>query len=254
MRPAIALLLALALAAQSQIARADPPECTDAAPSDAEVTRRLRWLEARIDQHEPDMRHWYSAFLGLHIPLIGVQLVLAFATPEDERRPDFIVNTISGVLGLTTLLISNPPLMGAGDFYRRLADDTPAARYVRLRAVEGRVRSAADSVAFVQSPLSVAASLLYVEAASLTLLFLERPQGALLHAIGATIIGTSRLLLHPTGIWHVWRSYQARHADAGCALDEASVELSRYAHGVRASVTPGVPAPGAFGASLFLAF
>lgn len=250
---AIALASAIAWAPCASAAADDPPRCPDEAPSDAEVTRRLRWLEARIDQHEPAMRHWFTAFLALHIPLIGLQVVLAAATTDESQRPGFIVNAVSGTLGLSTLLLSNPPLMGAGDFYRGLPDATPAERYERLLAVEARVRQSADSVAFVQSPLSIGASLAYAEAASILLLFVGTPSAAFLHAAGATLIGTGRLLLHPNAIWHVWRSYRARHPDAACVRDETMLAMRRYHEGVRATISPGV-APGAFGASLFLAF
>ncbi len=230
------------------IARADPPTCPATPPSDAEVRERTAYLEARIAEHEPDTRHWWSGFLAFHIALTGVQLTFAIATPDDRARIDSIVFTVSGGLGLATLLITLPPLLGAGDAVRGMdAGETPETRLARLRRIEERVRASSDSVDFIRGFLASGLSLAYTEAASLTLLFLERPSAAILHAVGATVIGQGRLLLAPTGIRDVWRRYSRRYADAGCAVDEAPPP----APSASLSIAPG---PTTLGLGLSLSF
>ena len=250
-RTTAALLAGAILVTALPVARADPPACSDEAPPDDEVRRRLAWIEARIDDTEDDVRRWFGAFVVIHTLLAGIQLTLAISTPSDDSRPDFIVNAIGGGLGLVTLLISTPPILGAGDFVRSLARDTPEDRLAAMRAAEARLRRSAEASSFVRSELSSIASALYVEAASLTLLFLGRTTGAFTHAIGGTILGQGRLLLHPTGAIDAWRTYQARHPDAGCRADDVPrADAAAPALGL----APAALGRGGVGVSLTLSF
>ncbi|WP_236518003.1 hypothetical protein [Sandaracinus amylolyticus] len=247
---AVSLVASALCFANPCVVRADPPACPADPPSDAEVQRRLAWIERHVDPTERDTRWWFTGFLALHGLLTGVQLTLAIATPDDDARPDFIVNTISSGLGLITMAITTPPILGAGEFIRGLPRDTPEARLDAMRAAERRLQQSAEASGFVRSELSALASALYVEAASLTLLFLGRTSGAFLLAGGGVVLGQGRLLLHPTGAIDAWRTYSARHADAGCESDAPVAS----APGPSLAVSPSVPGPGGVGVSLQLAF
>jgi ethanolamine utilization microcompartment shell protein EutS len=250
------LLAALAvLAAAPRPVRADPPACPEdiagELPSDTEVERRLAWISTRIDDTEDDIRRWYGAFVVMHTVMTGVQLTLAIATPQDENRPDFIVNTTSSALGLLTLLISTPSILGAGEALRALPRDSREARLASLRVAERRLQRSAEGSRMVRSELSAVASALYGEAASLTLLFLGRPSGAILHAAGSVVLGQGRLLLHPTGAIDSWRAYQARHPEAGCLSDAVPAPLPAVSDVTAAPAAVGV---GGVGMTLSLSF
>jgi hypothetical protein len=248
----LAAILALAiLAAHPRAALADEVACPEVAPSDTEVTRRLRWLEGRFADTEDDVRRWFAGFIVLHALLTGVQLTLALSSPDDESRKDFIVNTIGSGLGLVTLLISTPPILGAGDMMRSLPRDTPDDRLASMRVAEARLRRSAEASSFVRGPLASLLSGGYIAAAATTLLLLDRPTGAMIHAAGGTILGQGRLLLHPTGAIDSWRVYQHHHPDAGC-IPEGGV--ARYDAGVRFAVAPVGLGPGGAGLGLTLAF
>ena len=251
LRATVALLAALVLVAPASARADEPAACPEVAPPDDEVQRRLTWIERRIDDTEDDVRRWFSAFVVVHTLLTGVQLTLAISVPDDDARPDFIVNAIGGGLGLATLLISMPPILGAGDFVRSLARDTPEARLAALRAAEDRLRRSAEASGFVRSELSAVASALYVEAGSLTLLFLGRTTGAFTHAVGGVVLGQGRLLLHPTGAIDSWRTYRARHADAGCRPEDVPPPAPS-APGL--ALSPAVMGPAGAGVSLTLSF
>jgi hypothetical protein len=242
-RPA-ALVLALACAPPS-LALADA--CPDELPSDEEVQARLAWIERRIENDEDDVRRWFTGVLVFHAALAGANLALALSTPDDQNRIDFIVTTAGSSLGLVTLLATTPPILGAGDSLRSLPRSTATERYVALRIAEERLRRSASASSFVRGEVASLLSLAYIEAASLTLLFLGRYVTSIIHAIGGTLIGQGRLLLHPTGSIDAWRAYAAAHPDAGCS------PLARYDPGVRLAIAPSAGPNGA-GLSLQLVF
>jgi hypothetical protein len=255
--PVVALALALLLAPGA--ARAQVIECPDEAPSDAEVTRRLAWIERSIDGDEDDVRRWFTGFAIAHALLGAVNATLAFssnsgANMDSEvwwRGPGapFAVNATGSFLGLITILASTPPILGAGDFVRSLDRSTPEARLASLRAAEARLMRDHDAASFVRGDLASMASTLYVAAASSTLVLLGHTVPGMLHAVGGTILAQGRLLLHPTGPISAWRTYRAHHPEAGCT---PGVAAPLPAPSV--AVSPSSPAGGGLGVSLSVVF
>lgn len=253
----LAIAAALSLLASAQTVRADASTCPDDPPSDAEVVRRLDWIERSIDRDEDDVRRWYSGFIVAHTLLAGVQVALAFGADVQANMDQdawwhssavpFFVNATGSALGLLTLLLSTPPILGAGGFVRGLPRATPEERLVALREAERRLQRDHDAVAFVRGPLASTASALYVGAASAALVLLDQPVPALIHAVGGTILAQGRLLLHPTGPMHAWRTYVSHHPEAGCEGLEIGAPVA--ALGPRLAVAPTV-----LGVSLSLTF
>lgn len=195
--------------------RADDPVCEDL--PDAEVEARLRQVRGFVRHHEPDMRHWATAFLSLHLAMVGVQLSLAITADNEGAIVDGWVGVLSSTLGVGTLLISWPSLIGAGDAIDELPTGTPEERRYALARAEQRMRRASDQVGFVRSPFNVTLNALYLGAASsFTLIGWGRVSGAFILSAGGSIIAQGRVLLLPTGIREEWLRYHRRHPDAGC--------------------------------------
>ena len=212
----VALALVAAPACAGPACAQAEPVCDDA-PDDRAVRARLSEVRAAIAAHEPDMRHWWSAFLIVHGVLGGVQLTLFVSAPEDGPRADFGMQALSSFLGMATLLISTPPLLGAGGTLDAMPEDDEDDRLVKLASAEGLLRRSADAVSFVRGPLSSLLTTGYGEAASLVLLLaFGRPSASILLAAGSALLGQGRLLLHPWGIRDAWRDYRRRYPDAGC--------------------------------------
>lgn len=219
---ALALALSLVVLAAPLGVRAQDQEarCLTEGPSDEEVRERLAAARTAIGAHEPDMRHWYTAFLIMHGVMGGLQVTLFIAAADAEQRADFGVQALSSVLGLATLLISTPPLLGAGGTLDGMPESTDEERRIKLVSAESLLRRSSDAVGFVRGPLSSLLTTGYGLAAStILLLAFERPSAALLLAGGTALLGQGRLLLHPWGIRDAWSAYRRRYQDAGCPLE-----------------------------------
>lgn len=200
--------------------------CTET-PSDAEVRQRLRVLTSMVHAEEPGIRRWFTSFALLHGTMLTASALLAVSARDEGYRNEMIVGTTSSTLALASLVLFTPPMMGAGDAMESIPDDTPEGRLARMREGEDRLRRGAASVDFLHSWVPSTLSLVYVAGASMTnLLAFERTTGAYTHAIGGTVLGLARILLHPTGPRTAWRRYRNAHPDAGCVpADEPVARL-----------------------------
>ena len=222
---ALAALLTLAAGSPS-LAHADPPTCGEA-PSDREVSQRLRVLRQMIRDHEPPARRWYTTFAFLHGTMAATSGILAGAAQDEGSRNELLVGLTGSTLAIATLLFVTPPIMGAGDADRAMPARTPEERLDKMRALEQVLGREHDGVNLLHGWLGVTGTVLYVAAASgVILLGLERTSGAFTHSVGGTILGLSRLLLRPMDARDAWRRYRARHVDANCTpIAEPIAEL-----------------------------
>lgn len=211
-----ALFLAVSLTLGATAARADRPACVES-PSDAEVQRRLDVLEGLVRRNEPPIRRWFTSFALLHGTMLSGALIFAISADDQDFQNTMIVSSVSSALGLGSLLVFIPPMMGAGDTLGSLPDDTPVQRLHKMRVAEDILRRASDSVDFLHGWFPATASTVYVLAASQVLLLgLDQLGGALSHSIGGAILGLGRILLHPTSPRDAWRRYSRAYPDAAC--------------------------------------
>lgn len=215
MRAVLAALLVLSITSVATPATAQRPVCRDL--EDREVRARLAILESAIRREEPAVRRWWTSFALLHAVMASGAAILAASAQDEGFRNEMLVGVTSSTLGLATLVIFTPPLMGGGDALRAQPSGTPDARRHRLRVAEGILQRAAASTDFLRSWVPATLSSLYVTAAASTLLLaFQRAKGAILHSVGGAVLGLGRILLHPTGARDRWRRYLRAHPDAAC--------------------------------------
>ena len=247
--PVWALAIVLVLAAACPATAQDDARCVDvAAPSDSEVTARIAELRALVASHEPDMRHWFSAFSVIFATLMGGELTVALTAADEGPRIDGIVSTVSLGLGLITQLVTFPPLLGVGGTLDAMPESTPEERVAKLARAEAMVARSAEAVRFGRGPLGPSLSGLYSIAANTFLLVgFSRTVAAYIGVAGGLVLGQGRILVMPDGIDRAWRAYQRRYPDAGCAPGAAPSTTPAIA------VTPAAFPAGA-GLSLSLTF
>lgn len=216
--PALALLVALgsiAALTPSPARAEDDPVCEPL--SDAEVRARFAEVRGYVREHEPDTRHWATGFLSLHLAMVGVQLAIAASAPDEGAMVEGWIGVLSSTLGVGTLLVSWPSLVGAGDALDELPRDRPEEARASLARAEQRLRRAADQVGFVRSPFNTTLNALYLAgASSVQLVGWQRVSGAFVLSVGGSLVAQGRVLLFPTGIRTAWLRYRRAHPDAAC--------------------------------------
>ncbi|MDW8245805.1 MAG: hypothetical protein RMJ84_04430 [Sandaracinaceae bacterium] len=166
-------------------------------------------------EHEPSYRRWAGGFLSLHLAMVGVQLSLALSADNEGAAAEAWIGTISSALGLITLLISWPALVGSLETIEKHQAQEARAQHELMRELESRIERQLSQGSFVRSPIPPLLNTLYLTTASSILLFgWGRIGGALLLAIGGSIIANARLILYPSGLEAAWHGYANRHLKA----------------------------------------
>jgi len=224
--PVVLLLSTALFLAPSQAAWADEPDvCPEL--TDEEVASRLREVRNTFEHHEPDMRHWATAFLSLHLTMVAVQASLAITADNEGAIVDGWVGTISSSLGVITMLISFPPLLGSGGMMDEADVTTPRLRRIALARAEQRFRRDSDAVNAARGVVNPILNAVYLGGVGIfTLAGWNRVTGAFITSAGGTVLAQGRALLHPSGIRDAWRVYLRRYPNAACEPDVASAESS----------------------------
>ncbi len=135
----VALLVCVVWAAP---AAADPDErITEniSALSDAEIERRIAFIESKLDEQEFHAKWWQRGWTGFYATGVVVSSVQAGTTNSADGQADFIASAIKGVGGVARMTLApHPGRMGAGDI-RSMASATRADKERKLAAAESRL-------------------------------------------------------------------------------------------------------------------
>jgi hypothetical protein len=232
--------IALLIAPTTPVWADEPDACPEL--TDEEVTARLREVRNTFEHHEPDMRHWATAFLSLHLTMVAVQASLAVTADNEGAIVDGWVGTISSSLGVITMLISFPPLLGSGGMMDEAVIATPRDRRIALARAEQRFRRDSDAVNAVRGPVNPILNAVYLGGVGIfTLAGWQRVTGAFITSAGGSVLAQGRALLHPSGIRDAWRVYLRRYPNAACEPDiataESSVQVNLVPFGLGAAIS-----------------
>lgn len=247
-RPLFALLAALTIELAPRAAVAEPPP-----PSDAEIARRIAFIQERLDRAAPAANRWWCGWYTGWLGLTAVQSVVAVATTDPGLRADSAVGAVGSSLGVIPLgLFPFPATFVAADL-RALPASTPSERRKKLARAEGFLRASAEAEAFGRSWISHALSGTVSVALGLVLgLAYRRPLTGALNAVAGVALSEAQIFTQPTAAIDDWSEYRARGGEAASATGLGVGALRSRPKG--ASVTWSVaPAAGA-GMGLRLAF
>ena len=232
--------IALLIAPTTRAWADEPDVCPEL--TDEEVSARLREVRNTFEHHEPDMRHWATAFLSPHLTMVAVQASLTATADNEGAIVDGWVGTISSSLGVITMLISFPPLLGSGGMMDDAIVATPRDRRIALARAEQRFRRDSDAVNSARGPVNPILNAVYLGGVGIfTLAGWHRVTGAFITSAGGTVLAQGRALLHPSGIRDAWRVYLRRYPHAACEPDigtaESSVQVTLVPYGMGAAIS-----------------
>lgn len=195
---------------------AAPCRSTDLTPE--QLDERLAAAEKIVADNETNMAIWYGATYGVHSAVLLGSLVIANTGVEDAVRDGYYVAAVGSVLGLITLMLAEPPLIGAGEAVAGVEDKTK-----RLAMLEAILQRTYEKNNRTQGWLSHTISALYSLGASAFIWFVvERKRTAVTQFIGGNLIGQGRILLQPDGAKDGWAQYRSEYlANCGEEVAEA---------------------------------
>jgi hypothetical protein len=143
---ALALAFAVAAIAAAREARAD-----DAAPprrSDADVTRRLAFIEDRLEAGRPAAERWSYGWFTAYTGAAVVQFGVALGTTDPGLRADMAVGAFTSAIGVLPFAVFPFTPRFASAALAELPATTPAERARKLRRAEVLLEKSADQEAF----------------------------------------------------------------------------------------------------------
>lgn len=204
---AVALAPALALALRASPAAAAPPE-PQASLSDAEVTRRIEFIDARLRRGAGPANTWWQACYYGWTALTMGQFVVAIATTDPGLRTDLAVSAAASSLGVIPLGIFGFPARTAAADLAAYPGATPAERRRKLAAAERLLRASADSEAFGRSWMSHALSGGVSIGVGVVLgVVYKRPVSGVVNAVGGIALSELQTWTQPTAAVDDLRDY-----------------------------------------------
>jgi hypothetical protein len=201
---ATALITAAALLSGAPVA-AEPP----APASDAEVSRRLAFIEARLARATPSACLWWSAWYYGYVVVTVGEAGVALVTTNRGLRTDTAVGAAFASLGVLGLGVFAFPPRYAAATLSDLPSGTPAERRRKLARGERLLGDGARAEAGGRSWVAHLAGTAVTLSSSLVLaLAYKRPLSGLVTLVSGVGITEAQIFTRPTAAIDDWRAYQ----------------------------------------------
>ncbi len=201
-RRAVALLVAaasLGCTPRPAVTPAVASTRADAGLTDAEVTRRLAFIEGRLRAGTPAAERWWTGWLAGFTALTLGQAVVALATTDPGLRKDAAVGAASSSLGVIPLGLFPFPDRYAAAAVARLAASTPALRREKLARAEALLEKCAEADAAGRAWTAHALSAGVSIGVGLVQAFVyDRPRSGVLSAVGGVGLSEAQIFTRPT--------------------------------------------------------
>jgi hypothetical protein len=198
-------LLAAAVLLSSAPAAAEPG---DPRP-DAEVSRRLAFIEARLQRATPTACAWWSAwYFGYMVVTVG-QAGVALATTSRGLRTDTAVGAAFSSLGVLGLGVVDFPPRYAAASLRLLPESTPEERRRKLARGESLLAASARSEAAGRTWVAhVAGGAVSLTSSLVLALAYKRVVSSIVTLVSGVGITEAQIFTRPTAAIDDWRAYQ----------------------------------------------
>jgi len=177
--------------------------------SDAEVTRRLTFIEARLERATPSACLWWSAWYYGYVAVAVGQAGVALATTNRGLRIDSAVGAAFSSLGVLGLGVSGFPPLHAAATLRAFPAGTPAERRSKLARGERLLAGAAAAEVGGRSWVAHVAGIGLTLTSSLVLaLAYKRVVSSVVTLVSGVGITEAQIFTRPTAAIDDWSAYQ----------------------------------------------
>ncbi len=185
---------------------------------DEEVSRRLAFIETRLERATPSACLWWSAWYYGYIAVTLGQASVALAVKDPGLRTDSAVGAAFASLGVVGLGVFDFPPRHAAATLRALPAGTPAERRRKLARAEGLLSAGARSEVAGRSWVAHVAGTAVTLTSTLVLaLAYKRVVSSIVTLVSGVAITEAQIFTRPTAAIDDWRLYQ-QGALGGSAL------------------------------------
>jgi hypothetical protein len=188
-----------------------PPACASVDGVDvAQVTERLAFLEAHLQEARSETRLWFGVWLALMGGATVGQTGLSFVLTDPGLRVDARVSATGTLLAILPLLFTPRRALSAFDTLEGDAPpgELPAARL--CRAEQAMAEAAHDATAGASWVAHVVGDAAAAAVGTFQWRAFGHGRSGLFTAFGGSIGNEALVLTQPTGVVTAWRDYQRR--------------------------------------------
>lgn len=202
---AAVVLVALATLSTSTAALA---QASDSA-TDADIDRRLRFLEERLDDSKLHGQIWWYSWLTINsASTVGLGLSAGLTDDNDDTVKN-ATNATKAAIGLTRMLLDPLEARHGANKIRELPEDSRETKLAKLRAAEDQLKRNAERADKRWSIANHAGNAAINAAAGAFVAWRGETGDAFEVGVGGFIGGLAFLLTQPWGPSQDWKDYQA---------------------------------------------
>ena len=205
--------------------------------SDAEVSRRLEFIETRLAKGTSSANLWWNSWYFGWMALTVGQAVFALATSDEGTRKDMAVGAASSTLGLIPLGLLRFPARSAARDLSQVPAGSSAQKRRKLIFAEHLLEAAAKDEKLRRSWVNHATSIgVSIAAGAVLAVVYDRPRSGILNAIGGIVLSELQIWTTPKAAIADWTEYQRLRQSPDTMVSPGT---SRTGHtGVSVSISP----------------
>ena len=209
-------------------------------PSDAEISRRLAFIEARLARGSGPANLWWNSWYYGWTALSMGQAVFAIATPDKGTRTDMAVGAAASTLGVIPLGVLPFPARTAWQDLARVPVNSAEGRRRKLAFAEHLLEAAASDEKLRRSWVNHATSIGVSIGVGLVLgVGYGRPIPGLLNALGGIALSEVQIWTTPTAAIHDFAEYQKLQGSSGAFAPMTSPKSTAPPVGISFFPQPG---------------
>jgi hypothetical protein len=189
---------------------AEPPSTEGAGLSDADVDRRLRFIEDRLDDSRLHGQIWYWSWMTVDVASAGGNAYAAHTFDGNhDDRVNASVNAAESVVGIVDLLARPLEARHGDDPVRGLPEATREEKLAKLRAAEDQLDRNAARAERRWSPADHAGNAALALAGGLTVGLWGNASDGVVTGVSSLVGGWLNLLTAPWQPEDDWKDYQS---------------------------------------------
>ncbi|MCP5364884.1 MAG: hypothetical protein H6905_06630 [Hyphomicrobiales bacterium] len=177
--------------------------------SDAEIGRRLDFLESRLDETKLHGQAWFWSWMAINVGSTGGNAYAASTFDNHDDRVNAAVAAGQSTIGIIDLLARPLEARYGADRIRPLPQSSRQEKILKLRAAEAQLQRNAQRASQRWSPVDHAGNAALALAGGLTVGLYGNPSDGVISGVSSLVGGWINLLSAPWQPEDDWQDYQA---------------------------------------------